>query len=47
MKTRQLIDRQHVLNLATAAKIVIYAPVDDDKDKPAKGQLSLLNNGTK
>lgn len=22
-------------------------PVDDDKDKPAKGQMSLLDNGTK
>ena len=22
-------------------------PVDDDKDKPVKGQMSLLDNGTK
>lgn len=28
MKTKQLIDRQRILNLATAAKIVVYAPTE-------------------
>lgn len=32
MKTKQFIDRQRVLNLATAAKIVSYAPSDIDEE---------------